>query len=103
VKPFAKEISVSERLNDVLAQLAAGPADRALVDFEIEFERRLSRRRAEVRSVRDVGIASVAIALALGMVTGQTISQHSKAVARPGITLAADTRLAPSYLLDADR
>ncbi len=94
---------MNDRLDRMINRLAASPADRSLDQFEAQVGRGVARRRAQARAMAalmPVRIATVGLALALGVTAGGVAASAMIAQpARPGaFSLAAD--LAPSTLLD---
>jgi hypothetical protein len=96
---------MTDRLDHLVARLAAAPTDRALDDFGAEVSLGISRRRAQMRAavaLAPVGVASIALALAVGVTVGGVTG--ASAASRAGsntFSVAAD--LAPSTLLEGAR
>ncbi len=91
---------MSERLDEVVERLARAPSDRALDDLEAHVRREVRRRRVEARAVSALTparVASVGVALAVGLLIGASVAAPS-----PGRVIWA-TNLAPSTLLEGWR
>jgi hypothetical protein len=90
---------MSDALDRLIERLAAAPADHALDGLEADVGGGIARRRAEARiaaAMAPVAIASVGLAMALGLAAGAFVASAS-GLADP-LSLASD--LAPSSLLD---
>lgn len=93
------------RLDRVFEQLAARPADRSLESLDLEVVRAIRKRRSDARTasaLAPVRIASVGMALAMGVAVGAVTAAAIETPRQPGVSLMA-SRLAPSTLLDAGR
>jgi hypothetical protein len=93
---------MTDRLDHLVARLAAAPTDRSLEAFEAQLAadiRRHDRAQNEARVLAPIGLASVAVALALGVtVGGMTAAISTPPADRTLLTVAA---LAPSSLLES--
>ena len=94
---------MSDRLDELMGRLAGSPADRALDGLEAEIGHRIRVSRREARTTRllaPVRIASIGLALAMGVTVGGVTAAAAMAGPRtPGVFSAA-TQLAPSTLLE---
>ena len=93
---------MDKRLDQLLERLARTPADRSLDSLDIEVGRAIGRRRREVgtaSALAPVRVASVGLALAMGVTVGGVIAATALVTpSEPGVfSLAAS--LAPSTLL----
>ena len=97
---------MSDRLDHMVARLAATPPDLPLDGFEDEVIRGIARWRAEARIAAALGpvrVASIGLALAIGVSVGGVTATGSIAAARsPGLFSPA-AALAPSTLLEGAR
>lgn len=94
---------MNDRLDLLLGRLAAEPTDRRLDQFEAELGRDISVRRTQARiaqALAPVGVASVALALAMGMLAGGLAANTSATTSGGGETFMVAANLAPSSLLD---
>ena len=94
---------MSERLDDLVERLAASPTDRSLEHFDADVNRSVARWRAQARATRamaPVRVASIGLALAMGVTAGGVTAAASITAPRNvgGFPVAAD--LAPSTLLE---
>jgi hypothetical protein len=94
---------MSDRLDELVSRLAGSPTDRALEGLEAEVGRRIrvSRREAQTTTLlASVRIASIGLALAMGITVGGMTAAGAMAGPRaPGVFSAA-AELAPSTLLE---
>ncbi len=94
---------MSERLDDLLGRLAAAPIDRRLDGLEADVGRAIRRRRADARtrtSLAPVRIASIGLALAMGITAGGVTAAVAMAQPRPAGAFSGAADLAPSTLLE---
>lgn len=94
---------MNDTLDDWVDALAAAPADRALDGLEAEIGRTIAARRREARAVKalaPVRIATVGLALALGVTAGGAAAMAAIRTPHPAGPFAAATQLAPSTLLE---
>lgn len=94
---------MTRHLEDWIAALAAAPADRPLDALDAEIRRDIAARRREAQTVRalaPVRIATVGLALVLGVTAGGAAAMAAISTAHPAGAFAAATQLAPSTLLD---
>ena len=95
---------MSQRLDDLLADLAAAPTDRSLDGLEAAIGRSLDLRRREARAARalaPVRVASVALAMAVGVTAGGAVATAAILAPQPYGTFSSSAHLAPSTLLEA--
>lgn len=99
---------MSDRIDELIARLAAAPPDHPLQALEGEISAAVSARaRTEARVERalaPLGAASVGLALVLGLAVGGMTA--AGAAAKPGHDAGAFSvapALAPSTLLEGDR
>jgi hypothetical protein len=94
---------MDERLDDLVKQLAAEPADRSLDGFEARVNLGVSRRRALARAtsmLAAVRTASIGLALATGVTAGGFTGARLIVAPRTSGAFSAAADLAPSTLLD---
>jgi hypothetical protein len=94
---------MSEPLDDLFARLAAAPADRSLDALDAAVLRSIRLKRHEARatlSLAPVRIASVALALAVGVTAGGAVATSAILAPQPYGTFSSSANLAPSTLLD---
>jgi hypothetical protein len=94
---------MNTNLDDGFAQLAAAPADHGLDGLEAEVGRDIAARRRDARAVQAMGpiqMASVALALFVGLTAGGVAGLAALDAVPPDGAFAAATQLAPSTLLD---
>ena len=97
---------MSDRLDDLLDRLAAAPMDRGLDGLEADVGRAIRRRRGETRTtlmLAPVRIASVGLALAMGVTAGGVTAAAAMAGPRPAGAFSGAADLAPSTLLEGRR
>jgi hypothetical protein len=97
---------MSDRLDELIDRLAAGPTDRSLHRLEADVGRGIRRRRSEARAttlLASVRIASVGIALAMGITTGGVTAAAVLAGPRASGIFSGAANLAPSTLLEGRR
>ena len=93
---------MSEQLDHLIAQLAAAPADRSLDHFEAQVGRGIAIRQSRVRTaaaLAPVRVASIGLALAMGVTVGVTAAS-SVAGPHPAGLFGVAADLAPSTLLE---
>jgi hypothetical protein len=97
---------MSERLDEMLGRLAAAPIDQTLDNLDAEIGRGILLRRREARTtsaLAPVRVASVALALAMGLSAGGAVATMAR-VASPAYGLLSSAGyLAPSTLLEGAR
>lgn len=94
---------MTDSLDDWVTALAAAPADRSLDGLEAEVGREIVARRREARTVRalaPVRVATVGLALAVGVAAGGVAATTAVQAQHPTGPFAAATDLAPSTLLE---
>ena len=94
---------MSERLDHLVERLGALPTDRSLEHFDAGVDRGIARWQAQTRTAKalaPVRVASIGLALAMGVTVGGVTAAASITAPRNagGFPLAAD--LAPSTLLE---
>ncbi len=97
---------MSDRLDLLIARLAAASPEASLEGFEHEVARGIQRLRATSRIVSalaPVRLASIGLALAIGATAGGAAADASIARARSSDLLSRAMDLAPSTLLEAAR
>jgi hypothetical protein len=97
---------MTERLDFLVGQLASAPADRVLDQLETDVLRRVRRAAADARaasSLAPVRAASIALALAMGVVAGGASAISAAAAPTQATGLAVGDHLAPSNLLENGR
>ena len=97
---------MSDRLNDAVGRLAAWPIDHPLDGLEVEIARSLLVRRREGRTaamLAPVQLASLCLALAIGVTAGGAAVTASITTPRAPGGYAAGALLAPSTLLEGER
>ena len=93
---------MSEPLDHLVERLAASPTDRSLEDFGADVSRGVTRWRAQARTARalaPVRVASIGLALAMGVAVGGVTAAGSIAAPRTSAVLSG-SNLAPSTLLE---
>ncbi|HQR88588.1 MAG: hypothetical protein B7Y81_16880 [Caulobacter sp. 32-67-35] len=94
---------MSERLDELVARLAASPTDRSLDGLDGEVGRSIAHRRREVRTLAalaPVRVASVGLALAMGVTAGGAVAASALVGPHPYGTFSVAANLAPSTLLE---
>ncbi|WP_243625951.1 hypothetical protein [Phenylobacterium hankyongense] len=89
-----------------MARLAGSEQDRSLAGFEEAVLRGVARRREELRTtsaLAPIRIASVGLALAIGVTAGGVGAATTFAQSRQVSPFSAAAHLAPSTLLEGDR
>ena len=94
---------MSERLDGLVARLAGAPTDRVLDDLEAEVSRGILLRRQDavaVSALAPVRIASIGLALAMGVTAGGAVAAAAMTRPTPYETFSSSAHLAPSTLLE---
>jgi hypothetical protein len=94
---------MSERLDDLVARLAATPVDRPLDDLEAEIGRRILIQRRDARAaaaMAPVRVAAVGLALAMGVTAGGAVATAAISGPHAYGTFSSSANLAPSTLLE---
>ena len=94
---------MSERLDVYLARLAAQPAAPRLDGLEAVVSHRIAQRRREAAAsaaLAPVRLASIALALALGVVAGGAVATAAALAPSSSGTFSSIMHLAPSTLLE---
>ncbi|MCI3130793.1 hypothetical protein [Phenylobacterium aquaticum] len=94
---------MSECLDRLMADLAATPTDARFESMESEVIRRIVALRAEARVLAEllpVRVASVVLALAMGVTTGAALVASAIVTPRPYAVLSSAGHFAPSTLLE---
>lgn len=94
---------MSERLDELVARLAASPMDRSLDGLDAEIGRSIADRRIQARTsaaLAPVRVASVGLALVTGVAVGGAVATSVIAPPHPYGTFSIAANLAPSTLLE---
>lgn len=94
---------MSDRLDKLVGGLAGAPLDRPLDGFETEIGRSIARRRRDMKDaalLAPVRIASLGVALAMGVTAGGAASTMAFLTPQPLSVFSPSTHLAPSSLLE---
>jgi hypothetical protein len=94
---------MNERLDHLVELLASSPTDRSLDHLEAQVTRGIAGRRAHARTagaLAPVRVASIGLALAMGVTVGGVTAASSSARPHPVGALSMTTALAPSTLLE---
>lgn len=97
---------MNERFDDLVAHLAASPIDRSLDGLDEAIGRSIAQRRREARTVAALGpvrVASVGLALAMGLTAGGAVATSALVAPQTGGEFAITSDLAPSTLLEGGR
>ena len=97
---------MTERLDNLLERLAAAPLDRSLDQLQADIWRGVARRRAELQTtaaLAPVALASVSVALAMGVLVGGATAATAVIFPHSSDALSAVAELAPSTLLEGGR
>jgi hypothetical protein len=100
---WGEELTMNQRLDHLVEQLATAPTDRTLEGFEAGVSRSIIAQRARARAgaaLAPVGVASVGLALAIGLAAGGVTAATSAAAAPKGEAFLVASNLAPSTLLN---
>jgi hypothetical protein len=90
-------------LDDLMAELAAAPADCSLAGMEASIGRAIDLRRREAHTLQvlaPVRLATLGVALSMGVMAGGAAAIATVRAPHLTGTFAAATQLAPSTLLD---
>jgi len=102
-KDGLKGAPMSECLDRLMADLAATPADARFDTMENEVIRRIVAMREEARVLTEllpVRVASIVLALAMGVTTGAALVASAVVTPRPYAVLSSAGHFAPSTLLE---
>ncbi|WP_068874027.1 MULTISPECIES: hypothetical protein [unclassified Phenylobacterium] len=94
---------MSDGLDRMLAELAAAPSELAFENIETAVLRRIGVLRQEARMVRElvpVRVASLVLALAMGVTTGAALAASAMLTPTPYAVLSSVGHFAPSTLLE---
>jgi hypothetical protein len=97
---------MTERLDHLVERLAALPTDRSLDHFDAQVSRGVAGRRAQAHAasaLATVRVASIGLAMAMGVAAGGVTAASSFAAPRPSGVFKVASDLAPSTLLEGDR
>lgn len=92
-------------IDDLLGQLAAQPLDRSLDDLELKVSQGVARRHADLKTgeaLAPVRVASVGLALAMGVTAGGLAAAGTVATPQQLSTFSVSAHLAPSTLLEGE-
>ena len=94
---------MSDRLDELVGRLAGSPPDRSLDGFEAEIGRSIARRRRDLKDaalLAPVRVASVGLALAMGVTAGGAAATASLLKPQPLSVFSSSAHLAPSNLFE---
>ncbi|HEY5410059.1 MAG TPA: hypothetical protein VIJ94_04965 [Caulobacteraceae bacterium] len=94
---------MNDRLDQLVEQLAASPTDRSLDDLQAQVSRGVAKRTVRLRTaaaLAPVRVASIGLALAIGVAAGGLAAASSAAAPKPSGAFTVAAALAPSTLLD---
>ena len=94
---------MSDRLDDLVGRLAGSPLDCPLDGFELEVGRTIARRRRDAKEaalLAPVRVASIGLALAMGVTAGGAAATASLLKPQPLSAFSSSAHLAPSNLLE---
>lgn len=94
---------MSERLDELLEQLARAPLDRSLDGLEAAVGQRIDRWQSEARAtaaVGPVGVAATVLSLAIGLAAGGATATASAMASVRNDTFSTAAEIAPSTLLE---
>jgi hypothetical protein len=97
---------MTDRLDHLMAGLAATPTDRALDGFDAEVARGIARHREQARAAASLAparVASLGLALAIGVTAGGVAAASALSPSKQFNGFAVQPHLAPSTLLDGRR
>ena len=97
---------MTDRLDHLMAGLAAAPTDRALDGFDADVSRGSARYRAEARTAASLAparLASLGLALVVGVAAGGVAAASALSPPKQFNDFAVPPHLAPSTLLDGRR
>ena len=92
-----------DRLDELVGRLAGSPLDRTLDGFETEIGRSVARRRRDMKDaalLAPVRVASLGLALAMGVTAGGAAATAALLNPQPLSVFSSSAHLAPSNLLD---
>jgi hypothetical protein len=92
-------------IDDLVGWLAAQPLDRSLDGLELEISRGIARRRADLKTgaaLVPVRVASIGLALAMGVTAGGLAAASTVSTPRQLSTFSISAHLAPSTLLEGE-
>ena len=95
---------MSDRLDDLVGRLAGSPLDRPLDGLETEIGRSIAQRRRDMKDaalLAPVRIASLGLALAMGVTAGSAAATSALPKPQPLSVFSSSAHLAPSNLLEA--
>lgn len=93
-------------IDDLVDRLATQPLDRSLDGLEGDISRSIARRRADLKTgaaLAPVRVASVGLALAMGVTAGGLAAAGSVSTPQQFSTFSVSAHLAPSTLLEGDQ
>ena len=94
---------MSDRLDGLVGRLAGSPLDHPLDGFETEIGRSIARRRREMKDavlLAPVRVASLGLALAMGVTAGGAAATAALLNPQPLSVFSSSAHLAPSNLLE---
>lgn len=94
---------MSDRLDELVGRLAGSPTDRPLDGFEAEIGRSIARRRRDAKEavmLAPVRVASIGLALAMGVTAGGAAATWVLLKPQPLSVFSSSAHLAPSSLLE---
>ena len=97
---------MTDRLDQLMASLAAAPTDHALDGFDARVARGVAAYRQEARTAASLAparLASVGLALAIGITAGGVTAASAISPPKQFNSFALHPDLAPSTLLDGRR
>lgn len=97
---------MDERLDQLFERLAAMPAERSLNLLDFEVGRAISKLRGAARAasaLAPVRVASIGLALAMGVTVGGVTAATAIVTPRPAGAFSTAASLAPSTLLEDGR
>lgn len=95
---------MSERLDALVARLAAATTDRSLDNLEVEIGRTIVLRRREAQTtaaLTPVRVASIGLAMAIGVTAGGAVATVGIVAPRAYGAFSIAGHLAPSTLLES--
>jgi len=97
---------MTDRLDHLMAGLAAAPTDRALDGFDGEVSQGIARHREQARAAASLAparLASLGLALAIGVAAGGVTAASALSPPKQFNSFSVHPHLAPSTLLDGRR
>ena len=94
---------MSDRLDELVGRLAGSPTDRRLDGLEAEIGRNILLRRRDARAttlMAPVQVASIGLALAMGITAGGAAATATILVPQPLGVFSSSAHLAPSSMLE---